>query len=207
MDRRELIKMIAILTGGAVVGAETFLTGCKSGGNAELGFSESNISLLNEVGEIILPATSTPGAKEAKVGEFMEIIVRDCYPPESQDAFMNGFLQLEEACAHMHSKGFKDCSPEQRKELLLSLEAEAKEFNKAQDEKDKPRRDELKKQDKEYDFVASPRHYYTMFKQLTLLGFFTSEVAAKKALRLMPPAPGEYDGALPYKEGDKAWAN
>jgi hypothetical protein len=44
-----------------------------------------------------------------------------------------------------------------------------------------------------------------MMKQLTMLGFFTSEVGAKQALRYVP-VPGRYDGCAPYKKGDKAWA-
>ncbi len=205
MDRRELLKMIAVLTGATVVGGQTFLTGCTSGGKTGLSFSASDLTLLDEVGETILPATSSPGAKEAKVAEFMQLIVKDCYPAESQDAFVKGITELEDACKAMHSKSFMDCSQEQRKELLLKLEEEAKEFNKAQDEKDKPRREELNKQDKGYDFVDSPRHYYTMVKQLTLLGYFTSEAGVTKALR-HNPVPGKYDGAYPYKKGDKAWA-
>jgi hypothetical protein len=205
MDRRELLKMIALLTGGAVVGSEFFLSGCTAGGKAETGFTPATISLLDEVGETILPATSSPGAKEAKVGEFMKVYVTDCYNKEAQDAFVKGVNELDEACKKMHSKNFMDCAPEQRRNLLISLEKEAREFNKAQSEKDKPGYEELKKQNKEYAFVASPVHYYTMMKQLTLLGFFTSEAGATKALRYMA-VPGKYDGALPYKKGDKAWA-
>jgi hypothetical protein len=44
-----------------------------------------------------------------------------------------------------------------------------------------------------------------MLKELTLLGFFTSEVGATQALRYLP-VPGKYDGNVPYKKGDKAWA-
>jgi hypothetical protein len=205
MDRRELLKMIALLTGGAVVGSEFFLTGCTAGGKAEAGFTPANISLLDEVGETILPATSSPGAKAAQVGEFMKVYVTDCYTQESQDAFIKGINELDEACKKMNSKSFMDCTPEQRKELLISLEKDAKDFNKIQEEKDKPRREELKKQDKDYDFVASPRHYYTMMKQLTLLGFFTSKPGATQALR-HEAVPGRYDGAMAYKKGDKAWA-
>jgi hypothetical protein len=98
-----------------------------------------------------------------------------------------------------------NCTPEQRRELLLSLEKEAKEFNKKPEEEDKAQRDELKSQNKGYDFVASPKHYYTMMKQLTLLGFFTSKPGATQALRHVA-VPGKYDGAFPYKKGDKAWA-
>ncbi len=65
MDRRELLKMIAIVTGGAVVGGELMLTGCKTGAKSEAGFSASQISLLDEIGETIIPATNVPGARSA----------------------------------------------------------------------------------------------------------------------------------------------
>jgi hypothetical protein len=205
MDRRELLKMIAVVTGGAVIGGELFLSGCKSAGKADIGFTASNISLLDEIGETILPATSTPGAKAAQVGEFMKVFVTDCYTPESQEAFNKGIGELEAACNKMNGKSFMESTPEQRRNLLISLEKEAKDYNKVQEEKDKPGYDDLKKQNKQYDFVASPRHYYTMMKQLTLLGFFTSKPGATGALRYVP-VPGKYDGAFPYKKGDKAFA-
>jgi hypothetical protein len=201
VDRRELLKMITVLTGGAVVGSEFFLSGCTAGGKADVGFTPANISLLDEVGETILPATSSPGAKEAKVGDFMKVYITDCCAQDSQDVFIKGINELEAACKKMHDKNFMDCTPEQRIALLTGLEKEAK----GQTEKDKLRWEELKKQDKEKDFVASPPHYYTMMKQLTLLGFFTSEVGATKALRYVA-VPHKYDGALAYKKGDKAWA-
>ena len=205
MDRRELLKMIALVTGGVVIGGEVFLSGCKTGAKTDAGFTAGNIALLDEIGETILPATSSPGAKAAQVGQFMKVYVTDCYTQASQDAFTKGITDLEEACKKMHSKPFMDCTPDQRRELLMSLENEAKEFNKGPEEKDKSAREELKSQNKVYDFVASPRHYYTMMKQLTLLGFFTSKPGATQALRHVA-VPGKYDGAFPYKKGDKAWA-
>ena len=96
-----------------------------------------------------------------------------------------------------------DCTPQQRHDLLVSLDKEAKAYNDAQWEKDKPARETAKKDNK--DFEGSPKHYYTMIKQLTLLGFFTSKPGATQALRNVP-VPGRYDGALPYKKGDKAFS-
>jgi hypothetical protein len=185
MDRRELLKMVALLTGGAVVGSEFFLSGCTAGGKAEVGFTPANIALLDEVGETILPATSSPGAKAAQVGEFMKVYVTDCYSQPSQDAFIKGINELDEASKKLNGKSFMESTPEQRHDLLLSLEKESKEFNK--------------------DKGDEPKHYYTMMKQLTLLGFFTSKTGSKDALRYVA-VPGKYDGALPYKKGDKAWA-
>ena len=51
-----------------------------------------------------------------------------------------------------------------------------------------------------------PPHYFRMMKELTLLGFFTSEIGSTKALRYVE-TPGSFDGDVPYKKGDRAWAN
>ena len=203
MDRRELLKMVALLTGGVVIGGEVFLTGCKTGAKTELGFTAANISLLDEVGETILPATSSPGAKAAQVGEFMKVFVTDCYTEKQQQAFTKGIADLDEACEKMHDKSFMNCTPQQRHDFLLSLEKESKEYNKSRDERDKPQKDQAEREKREFE--SSPFHYYSMMKQLTLLGFFTSKPGMTQAMRHVA-VPGRYDGALPYKKGDKAWA-
>lgn len=205
MDRRELLKMIAVVTGGVVIGGEVFLSGCKTAGKSEAGFTASNIALLDEVGETIIPATSTPGAKAAQIGEFMKVIVNDCYTQAQQDAFMKGIGTLDEACKKANGKTFMECTPQQRHDFLVSLEKEAKEFDEKVSEKDKPEKEKFKAQQRPYDFVASPRHYYTMMKQLTLWGFFSSKTGMTETLRHIP-VPGRYDGEFAYTKGDKAWA-
>jgi hypothetical protein len=204
MERRELLKMIAILTGGAVIGGEVFLTGCNSGGTAATGFTPESIALLDEVGETIIPTTDTPGAKATKIGEFMKVMVTDCYNGAQQKVFNDGLAGLNDACKKLNGKNFMESSADQRKAFLVSLEKEAKDFNQKRDDAEKDAREKARKS-LNPDFVSGPSHYYTMMKQLTLLGYFTSEIGSKQALRLLP-VPGKYDGALPYKKGDRAWA-
>ena len=194
MERRELLKQIALLTGGLLIGGDFFLSGCKSGSKADAGFSTASVALLDEVGETIIPATKTPGAKAAQVGEFMKTFVTDCYTKAQQKAFTKGIVQLEEACDKMHHQSFIDCTAQQRKDLLVSLEKEAKVYN------EKPNKENEGKRE-----VMTPVHYYTMMKQLTLLGFFTSKTGATETLRFIE-VPGKYDGSYSYKKGDKAWA-
>jgi len=81
MNRRDALSRVALLLGGTVVGAEAFLKGCKpeSKYGESLKFTPQDIAYLDEVAETILPRTSTPGAKDAKVGQFMTVIVNDCY--------------------------------------------------------------------------------------------------------------------------------
>jgi hypothetical protein len=211
MDRRELLKLVALATGGVVIGGEVFLTGCKTAAKADAGFTAAHIALLDEVGETIIPATTTPGAKAAQIGEFMKIMVTDCYTEKQQTAFTNGIAALEEACKKANSKSFMECTPQQRHDFLVSLEKEAKEFDKKRDEEDKPKKEAHEKANSalpwkdQTEFEWSPSHYYTLMKQLTLLGFFTSKTGMTETLRHVP-VPGRYDGEMPYAKGDKAWA-
>jgi Gluconate 2-dehydrogenase subunit 3 len=211
MDRRELLKMIALLTGGVVIGGEVFLTGCKTGAKMDAGFTAANISLLDEIGETIIPTTATPGAKAAKIGELMKIMVSDCYTEKQQAMFTKGISELEDACKKANNKSFMECTPQQRHDFLMTLEKEAKEYNTRRDEEDKAKRLAHEKGNNslawkdQTEFDPSPHHYYTMMKQITLMGFFTSKTGMMETLRHVP-VPGRYDGAMPYVKGDKAWA-
>lgn len=189
MDRREAITQVAWILGGTIIGSSIFLeSGCNVNTESSKDFFDAEtIALLNEMGETILPQTTTPGAKEAKVGEFMNVMVRDCYTPEDQQIFTRGIQRLEARCREDNGKSFMDCSAEERTRLFVKM-------------------DQLQK-----DYMAArkadqPSHYFRMLKELTLLGFFTSEVGSTRALRYVE-APGRYDGNVPYKKGDRLWAN
>lgn len=190
MERRELLKLIALATGSALIGGELFLTGCTNNDSSGIGgasFSEADIPFLDEVAETIIPKTTTPGAKDAMVGTFMTVMVNDCYNTDDQKIFHEGLKNLDDACKKATGSGFMKATPEQRTGFLTTLDKEAK-----QHEKDKKKKED-------------PSHYFTMMKQLTLLGFFTSKPGATESLRHVA-VPAKYDGAFPYKKGDRAWA-
>ena len=190
MNRREALSSVALLLGGTIIGAEMFLSGCtnadKNIGTAGLNFSPNDISFLDEVGDTIIPATDTPGAKDAKIGEFMHTIVRDCYDDKQQKIFVDGMGQLNQASKQKNGKYFMESSPAERKTLLIELDKEQQAYT----AKKKP---------------EDPPHYFRMMKELTIWGYFTSEPGATKALRYIA-VPGRYEGCIPYKKGDKAWA-
>lgn len=210
MDRRELLKMIALATGTAFVGGEFFLSGCK---NPEAGtsmeFSQDDLALLDEVGETILPKTNTPGAKDAKVGAFMAIMVNDCYTAADQKAFHEGVKKLDDACKSMHDVAFMKATPEQRKSLLIKLDEEAKKEATDRREYDeqqiKKEREEHEKGNTGFERERKSTHYFSMMKQLTISGYFTSKEGRTGALRYTP-VPGAYNGDLDYKKGDKLFA-
>ncbi len=186
MNRRELLKMVAAATGGVVIGGEFFLAGCtnpeaRPGESAT--FTESDIAFLDEVAETIFPKTTTPGAKDAKVGQFMTVYVTDCYDEKDQKAFREGMKQINEACKKMHGHGFMKASPEHRRDLLVALDKERSGYQKTKKRED-------------------PNHYFQYFKQMTIMGYFTSKEGRTGATNYQH-TPGKYQGDVPYKKGDK----
>ena len=191
IDRREAIKRVTVLLGGvALVGGSSLLAACgkerPTRGGSIGAFSTGDVELLDEVADTILPATSTPGAKAAGVGPFMARMVTDCYDAKDQEAFRSGLRQLDAASQKANGKSFMASTPGQRLTLLETLDHEQKAYMDAK----KP---------------ADRAHYFRMMKELTLLGYFTSEIGYTKAQRYAE-APGRYDPCIPYAKGDKSWA-
>ncbi len=183
MNRREALSATAVLLGGTIVGVQTFLSGCSSPKKNITPFGAEDIALLDEVAETILPETpDSPGAKAARLGEFMKVMVTDCYSSDEQKIFEAGIISLRAASNKMFNTDFLKLSSELKHDLISSLNKEAK----ATPEN-------------------SPAHYFTMIKQLSVWGYFTSEPGATKAMRYVA-VPGRFEGCVPYKEGEKAWA-
>lgn len=187
MDRRELLRMIAIATGGVVIGGDFLLSGCKNPATkTTLSFTDNDIAFLNEVAETILPQTTSAGARAADAGRYMTVWVNDCYTKEEQEIFHKGLASLDEASKKMNGKSFLESTQEERTNLLIAIDNEKKEYY------------QTKKPD-------DPPHYFQQMKQLAIAGYFCSQKGRKEALRYTP-VPGKYIGDLDYKKGDKAFA-
>jgi Gluconate 2-dehydrogenase subunit 3 len=182
MDRKEAVQYISLLLGGTLVGANSFLSGCKTS-DKQL-FSKEDQAYLDEIADTILPETKTPGAKAAKVGQFMIVMITDCYDENERKIFRAGMEKVNDQSEAKFGKSYLKITPEQRHELLVQIDNEQKQYMKS-------------KKDSE------PVHYFRMMKELTLLGYFTSKPGCTQAKRYMP-VPGKYIGCVPYKKGEKA---
>ena len=192
MNRRELLKMIAAATGTAFVSANAmaYVTLPMKTIN-QTAFSKDDVAFFNEVGEVIIPRTDTPGAKDVNVGYMMAVMVTDCYTPAQQATFKEGIASIKALAKSTYGKDFLLLNTDERTRLLATLNDEADVFNRkaklANDDAEKPM-----------------PHGFTLIKQLTLFTFFTSKEGANKVLRYVA-IPGRYDGEMPYKKGDRAW--
>src|SRR6187200_294860 len=144
------------------------------------------VALLDEIADTILPPTKTPGAKAAGVGPFIAKMVADTYDPNEQRVFVEGLAALEDESRAQNGGGFMASSPAQRVALLERLDREAIEYMR------RPGAD------------ARP-HYFRLIKELTLLGYFTSEIGCTQAMRYTE-IPGRFDPCVTYTAGERAWA-
>ena len=196
MDRREAIKRTALLTGFALSGSviSAVLQGCQPEAKDDLAdwmpnfFTKEDGMAMAEMTECILPRTDTPGAKDVHVYEFVDLMAQDCLDAEDQQKFRDGFTKLLADCQQANGKPFADCSPEEQLAFLNAQDKAAVDFAEANPG--------LKKED--YPFFLT-------FKQLILLGYFTSEKIGKEVLAYLP-IPGRYEPCMPYEEGTPGWA-
>lgn len=217
--RDAVLRVSAFLGGFALVGGDALVTGFRteSKPNTDALFTADEIAFLDEVAETILPATRTPGAKAAKTGAFMAMMVRDTYDERDRKVFRDGIPSIDDATRKAYNVTFMKATPVQRLRVLEVLDKDQKSYMEARAEA-KRRKAEAALSDQRKEAAPGadvgaataitddpPSHYFRMMKELTLLGYFTSEIGCTQALRYRE-TPGRYDPCVPYKPGEKAWA-
>ena len=237
IDRREAIRRVALFLGGtSLIGGSALLTACErerpeTPATTPVGeFTSADIAYLDEIAETILPQTKTPGAKAAKTGAFMALMVTDSYSPADRKIFRDGMLTLDAASKKETNTSFMAATPEQRLALLTKLDREQKTYNDARDAVRRKARglppakpaadakaDTVPPEQRQAMAQGSnvgaaeaitadaPAHYFRMMKELALLGYFTSEIGCTQAQRYIE-APGRFDPCTEYHPGEKAWA-
>jgi hypothetical protein len=209
ISRREAIQRVSVLLGGvALVDGDRMFAAMPDAAAKETTaaqgvgtFTAADVAFLDEVAETILPETSTPGAKAARTGAFMALMVTDAYTPRNQQIFRDGMTRLEEACQREYAAPFVQARAEQRLALLQRLDAERQAEQEAREARQRSRAPVPPPPP-----LDAPVHYFRLMKELALLGYFTSEIGYRQVMRYME-TPGRYDPCASHKPGEKIWAS
>ena len=204
IDRREALYRVTALMGGTLSAPALFalLEGCQTKpktvaeGKAAPFISDNHSKMIAEISEIIIPNTDTPGAKAAKVPEFIALMLADCYSKPDQDQFFAGLDQLDQDADKTYGNAFLKCQPNQQTELLKKAEADAKVTREQEKLAAGPNKNAKAK---------SGLLFFPTMKELTLVGYFSSEIGATQALEYVP-VPTRYEGCIDLKPGQKSWA-
>lgn len=202
MNRRTAITQVAAMLGGAF-SAPTLLAMKRwedrvPGENspAELMLTENQKRIVAEVAEMIIPKTTAPGAKDVGVPAFIVMMLQDCYKTPEHKSFVEGLNKLEK-------KQFLSLNAEQKTAVLKQVEIDSAEEMKAyqvvQQTKmgDNEDREQMAAQ-------AKGLPYWRLMKELTMLGYFTSEEGIKSSFEYVP-IPGKLE-MIQMKPNQKSFA-
>ena len=199
MNRRELIQRVAWLMGGAISAPAVLgmLNGCspKPGAKWHPAFlSNDEGAIVEEVADLILPRTDTPGARDVGVPAFIDAILKDAYPADDQSRFISGLKDFDSEAQRAHGKPFLALPQAQRLAYLQQVHDAAAAAEKTQADNDVPTEERK-------------RPFVLMMKELTLLGFFTSQIGATQVLQY-EAVPGGFQACIPLAQAGngKQWA-
>jgi len=167
IERREILRMLSMAAAAATFpGFSKWSFACGHAGNGlsqikpavyqPLFFTQAEYALVERLAAIIIPTDNTPGANEAGVAEFIDLMTsRD---PKLQDNFRSGLRWLSARSQQSHGKTFMALNSEQQKGLLEPLAYKSK-FRRGEER---------------------GREFFALVREYTVMGFYTSEIGLKQ---------------------------
>lgn len=196
LTRREILQRAAYVLGGtlsvpAILGV---LNGCVATRAVKVSptwLSASDFDVVGEVADLMIPRTDTPGAKDLGVPAFIDRMLKDTYDSADRERFLAGLHAFQALSLKAYQQPFMALDSGTKTRLILQAQEEALPVERARP-------------------LGSPpvdRHFILMVKELTLLGYFTSEVGTTQALQY-DPIPGAFHACVPIQKAGngKSWA-
>lgn len=198
MNRREALAKTTLLLGGALSGPTLMALGRWENKLSQdllrdkLNLSPQQKQLISTVAEMILPRTDTVGAIDVGVPAFIEMMINDCYEAPEHRSFMTGVKELED-------QKFLQMTSGQKLQTLKQMEQTAKEQMKAYNAQIIKFGDNEDQETMDKQKLGLP--FWRLMKELTLLGYYTSEGGIKASFEYVP-SPGKLE-VTKLKPGQK----
>jgi glucoside 3-dehydrogenase (cytochrome c) hitch-hiker subunit len=201
MNRREFLQCAAILASGTGMSQagfsmtaeqHQFMLAAPNFIEKEVNyFTASQRTLVAAMAETIIPRTDTPGAIDAGVPRFIELMVARWLNDEEKTIFEAGLHSMETDIPKKYGKPFDELDSAQKLAILEELEASASDSSWY----------ELGNVLRGFESDAP---FICQMKELTVWGFFTSELGSKEVLRYNP-MPMRFDGNFPLSTEESTW--
>ena len=199
-SRREFLERLTLLLGGAAVSApvsagilarlETKAANPGQQAPATHSLGSSERALAEALAECILPRTETPGAADAGVASFIDEIVSDYFDASDQDLYRRGLSQLDRRAELRFGSSFIESTKADQESLVQELDRHT--FGRPVD------------QQANAELGEDDARFFRFHKELTVAGYYTSEVGLTQELRQRHYGP--FRGDVELLEGQKAWA-
>ncbi len=239
ITRRAALERIAIFVGGAL--SAPVMAGVLGGCRAENGAAPAALealdtdqhNLLVALTDHIIPATDTPGAREAGVPAFIDKMLADWFSDEDRQRFFDGLADVDAHAQQAHGARFAALTPEQQVALMTALdqaaygtapvaedpidqEDVAESAQQGTDAMQRERQEQIAggpeiggdpQAEMPDDEPAAPDGppFFRTLKELTVAGYYTSKIGMTEELQWLA-APGRFSGDIPLAEVGRAWA-
>jgi gluconate 2-dehydrogenase gamma chain len=177
MDRRALLRSALLLVGGSIASGAPLELFARSTPKPTRFFSAAQFALLEEVADIMIPRTDTPGAREVGVPEAFDTLVKQWASPQRQLQFRAVLDDIQQTVMAKEGKAFMELAFEQRVAFISSYDSAKLLGSRA----------------------------YAKFKELLLTLYYLSEAGATQELRY-EHTPGAWEAATPVTPQTRAWA-
>ncbi len=194
MDRRQALKTIGVAAALPLSSSELFALGravhahVQSGGDRVryvfLSLDADESEILSVATELILPETDTPGARSARVPEFIDAVLGGWFEDGERRRFLRGLRDLDARARTSEGASFSACESAAQIRILQEIEREAHASGGARSPKRLARR-------AAHTGPGAP--FFSALKWLTLFGYYTSEAGMEQELEHVE-FPGTYDG-------------
>ena len=197
MQRRDALKFLAAGAMAPALAPEVFAffqEAHPASGYALRTLNPHQNATVVLMSEIIIPETDTPGAKGAKVNEFIDVILTEWATDEDRSHFLEGLANVDKQSNELFGKDFVDASAVQQLTLMRAMD-EAIGMGPAHPARHGntvPERD-----------TQLRGNFFTVFKGITLHGYYTSEIGFTRELKL-EIIPGAQHGCAPVTAEKKA---
>jgi hypothetical protein len=196
MNRREALKRVAWLMGGtvsasAILAIQKGYSATTSAGSKPSILSAPQMDIVSTVAEIMIPRTDTPGAVDVGVPGFIDLMLKDVYTQKDRDRYLAGLAEFDAAVQSEHGKKFVALQSAQQVALVRKFHDAAV----------------VEERRIHGAHAHLQRPFILLTKELTLLGFFTSQAGATKVLQFVA-VPGSYHACVPVEQAGngKTWA-
>ena len=208
MNRRTALKNLTMSLGYTVAAPTIFnmLSSCTAEVNtwSPLFLSSEEKHMVNQLADIILPASDTPGALDVNVPQFLDLMYHDIETKENQELFKKGASVFSEKFKSQFDLEVTKGNQEQFEIMLsshfdISDEESATVFKEQRLPIEKLTNPQIENRAL-YTFLISVRAY-------TLFGYFTSEKVGEAVLNY-DPVPGTYISCMPLEAvpNGRAWS-
>ncbi len=187
MHRREALEWLGLSVGGPALLAaspSSLQAVARAAHDRLTGKSQRERQVLDQhqdhtvlaIAEHIIPATDTPGAGEARVNEFIDLLLAEWFDDDERAQFLRGLANVDGRSLDLFGRVFVHAAPGEQVTLLRGLDAEVGALREAGGDVD--------------------GHIFATMKWLTLYGYYTSEIGQTRELNAVI-SPGRYDPCAP----------